>query len=70
MSAITTPVAPTQKVQATVGLALLIFLALTYLVAFDQGGLGSMISDRLLASGGVLHELFHDARHVLGVPCH
>ncbi|MEV8377691.1 CbtB-domain containing protein [Kribbella sp. NPDC056861] len=42
----------------TVGLALL----LAYLVAFDQGAISQ--------SGMYLHELMHDGRHLLGVPCH
>jgi hypothetical protein len=42
----------------TVGLMLVI----AYLVAFDQGGLSQ--------SGMYLHELMHDGRHLLGVPCH
>ena len=47
-----------------------IVAALIYAVAFDQGILGSLITEQMLESGGVLHELFHDARHLLGVPCH
>ncbi|MEH1163908.1 CbtB domain-containing protein [Micromonospora sp. CPCC 205539] len=35
---------------------------LTYLVAFDQGAVSQ--------SGTYLHELMHDGRHLLGVPCH
>ncbi|MEV4497149.1 CbtB domain-containing protein [Micromonospora arborensis] len=35
---------------------------LTYLVAFDQGAVSR--------SGLYLHELMHDGRHLLGVPCH
>ncbi|MGH6960690.1 MAG: CbtB domain-containing protein [Dongiaceae bacterium] len=42
----------------TVGL----LLVLAYLVAFDQGGISQ--------SGMYLHELMHDGRHLLGVPCH
>ncbi|GAA1657544.1 CbtB domain-containing protein [Actinoplanes couchii] len=42
--------------------AVLIMLLLAYLVAFDQGGLSQ--------SGMYLHELMHDGRHLLGVPCH
>jgi len=41
----------------TVGLMLL-----AYLVAFDQGAVSR--------SGMFLHELMHDGRHLLGVPCH
>lgn len=37
-------------------------LLLTYLVTFDQGAVSQ--------SGTLLHELMHDGRHLLGVPCH
>ena len=37
-------------------------LLLAYLVAFDQGAVSR--------SGMLLHELMHDGRHLLGVPCH
>ena len=33
-----------------------------YLVQFDQG----VVSQ----TGSLLHELMHDGRHLLGVPCH
>ncbi|MEU1603171.1 CbtB-domain containing protein [Micromonospora matsumotoense] len=39
-----------------------VLLLLTYLVAFDQGAVSR--------SGMYLHELMHDGRHLLGVPCH
>jgi hypothetical protein len=37
-------------------------LLLAYLVVFDQGAVSQ--------SGTYLHELMHDGRHLLGVPCH
>jgi hypothetical protein len=37
-------------------------LMLAYLVTFDQGAISQ--------SGTYLHELMHDGRHLLGVPCH
>jgi hypothetical protein len=37
-------------------------LLLAYLVGFDQGAVSR--------SGMYLHELMHDGRHLLGVPCH
>jgi hypothetical protein len=37
-------------------------LLLAYLVAFDQGAVSR--------NGMYLHELMHDGRHLLGVPCH
>jgi hypothetical protein len=39
-----------------------VLLVLAYLVAFDQGAVSR--------SGMYLHELTHDGRHLLGVPCH
>jgi hypothetical protein len=39
-----------------------VLLLLSYLVAFDQGAVSQ--------SGTFLHELMHDGRHLLGVPCH
>ncbi len=39
-----------------------VMLLLTYLVTFDQGAVSQ--------SGMFLHELMHDGRHLLGVPCH
>jgi hypothetical protein len=53
--------------------ALVVLLAawlLVTLVAFDQGALAGLATNALSDSGGVLHEFFHDARHLLGVPCH
>jgi len=53
--------------------ALLVLLAawlLFTMVAFDQGQLAGLATHALSDSGGVLHEFFHDARHLLGVPCH
>ncbi len=43
-------------------LATALLLTLAYLVAFDQGAVSR--------SGMYLHELMHDGRHLLGVPCH
>lgn len=40
---------------------LLALLAL-YLVGFDQGAISR--------SGMYMHELMHDGRHLLGLPCH
>ena len=41
-------------------------LALLYAVTLDV----SFVSGRLADSALYLHELFHDGRHLLGVPCH
>jgi hypothetical protein len=47
--------------QAWMVAALALFVA--YLVTIENGAL-------LSASAHTLHELFHDGRHLLGVPCH
>ena len=47
-------------------LALALALGLLYAVTFDTG----VISSRVASSGMYLHELFHDGRHLFGVPCH
>jgi hypothetical protein len=60
-------------VRALVAPALVVLTAawlLVTAVAFDQGALLAPVTDALREEGGVLHELFHDARHLLGVPCH
>lgn len=40
----------------------LLFVLTIYLVGYDQG----VVSQ----TGSFLHELMHDGRHLLGVPCH
>jgi hypothetical protein len=39
---------------------------LFWLVAME----GGMVSQAMGQTGSFLHELFHDGRHLLGVPCH
>jgi hypothetical protein len=46
----------------TVLATVVVLTLLAYLVAFDQGAVSR--------SGMYLHELMHDGRHLLGVPCH
>jgi hypothetical protein len=50
--------------------ALALALILLYAVGFDQGTLASPVTSALSDKGGVLHEFFHDGRHLLGIPCH
>lgn len=40
----------------------MVLLLTIYLVQYDQGVLSQ--------TGSLLHELMHDGRHLLGVPCH
>jgi hypothetical protein len=41
----------------------MILLTLFYVVGIDQGATS-------VFSGNMLHEFFHDGRHLLGFPCH
>jgi hypothetical protein len=50
------------RLLATAFAVVAFLLLLTYLVAFDQGAVSQ--------SGMWLHEIMHDGRHLLGVPCH
>ncbi len=68
----TTPAAPAPSgARSLVVNALLPALVATlalFAVAFDQGQITGVVAagvDSLL-----VHELFHDARHMLGFPCH
>lgn len=40
--------------------------AVIWMVGFDNGQLSGVLD----GSGSFLHELFHDSRHLFGVPCH
>lgn len=46
--------------------ALMAAVGLLWLVTFEAGSLSQAVS----GSNLFLHELFHDGRHLLGVPCH
>ena len=50
------------------GLLVLLAVSLLFAVAFDQGGIAAAL--KLAAGDSVVHEVFHDARHMLGFPCH
>ncbi|OZD72370.1 hypothetical protein CH272_13975 [Rhodococcus sp. 05-340-1] len=53
-----------QKIAASTVMIATILLAFVvlYLVGFDQGAISR--------SGMYMHELMHDGRHLLGLPCH
>ncbi len=56
------PVAPV-RVPFLAWMAVMVGLAAVYLMLQENGAL-------LATSWETLHELFHDGRHALGVPCH
>lgn len=43
---------------------------LLYLVLFDQGQVSNVVLGSLLGHQNVLHEFFHDGRHLANAPCH
>ena len=47
-----------------------IFAAGIFLVGFDQGHAFSPVQGAEAFDNPFLHELFHDARHAAGLPCH
>lgn len=47
-------------------LAAALAVALFWTVMMEAGAVTAALGQ----SGPVLHELFHDARHLVGVPCH
>jgi hypothetical protein len=51
-------------------LVLVLAIGLLWIVTFENGQLLDLIGAKAAASGNFFHELFHDGRHLLGVPCH
>ncbi len=45
-------------------------LAIVYLVMFDQGQAQELLLGSNLVQHNLLHEFFHDGRHLGSVPCH
>ena len=70
MSTITTAAGPVSVRLPLPALAMTVLGAasLLFAVAFDQG----QVAQALQAAAGdsTVHEFFHDARHMLGFPCH
>lgn len=59
---------PALTAQLALALTALTAFALLFVVLMDQGGALAAVGSTLDAA--TTHELFHDARHLLGVPCH
>lgn len=53
---------------AALSAAVLLAFGILFLVAFDQGQLAALV--RAAAGDSMVHEVFHDARHMLAFPCH
>ena len=56
------------RLPVAAGLTVLGAAALLFAVAFDQGQLAQLV--QAAAGDSTVHEVFHDARHMLGFPCH
>ena len=54
------------RVRPWAWLAAAVALALLWTVLLDAGPVSAAMNQ----SGMFLHELFHDGRHLIGVPCH
>ena len=64
MAIVHSPSSVNESAALAVVLAAVVLLAFVtlYLVGFDQGALSR--------SGMLMHEVMHDGRHLLGLPCH
>jgi hypothetical protein len=63
MSGLTTPsTVPLPRLRPWLLLAVPVLLLIAYLALMDNGAVSQ--------AGAYLHELMHDGRHLLGVPCH
>ncbi|MFD4182539.1 MULTISPECIES: CbtB domain-containing protein [Rhodococcus] len=64
MALVHTPSTATDSVGIAMIIAGVVLLAMLtlYLVGFDQGAVSR--------TGMYMHELMHDGRHLLGLPCH
>jgi hypothetical protein len=54
------------RVWLAVGLLALLLIG----VGYEQGLLVQLVLGGAGDTGNLLHELFHDGRHLLGFPCH
>jgi hypothetical protein len=57
------PLVPLRELLPWLAFAGLLLLLQLWLVGADQGATS-------LVPGGYMHEYLHDARHLLGLPCH
>ncbi|WP_113701305.1 CbtB domain-containing protein [Nonomuraea lactucae] len=63
MSGLSTPsTLPLPRLRPWLMLGVPVLLFIAYLVLMDNGAVSQ--------AGTYLHELMHDGRHLLGVPCH
>ncbi|TAL13108.1 MAG: CbtB-domain containing protein [Frankiales bacterium] len=67
-SSTTTTALPAAGAYAGLAAAVLLAFGLLFAVAFDQGQLAQLA--QAAAGDSTVHEVFHDARHMLGFPCH
>jgi Probable cobalt transporter subunit (CbtB) len=66
MSANTQLVAPAPQASQRMLVGIVLAFAVVFAAFFDQGQLSSLFGWNSMS----LHEFFHDARHLLGFPCH
>ena len=67
MAAITTvPEGASAPISRAGFLLFALAVGVLWLVTFEGGA----VSDAIGQAGSFFHELFHDGRHLIGVPCH
>jgi hypothetical protein len=56
--------------RAVPGMMIAAGLALLFLLAFDQGQVFSAVLGETAYEKNLIHEFFHDGRHLFGFACH
>ncbi len=65
MAVVTVPGSVSEPVPRWGFLLLALAVGVLWLVTFEDG-----VVSETIGRAGTLHELFHDGRHLVGVPCH
>jgi hypothetical protein len=66
MAAVAVPQGVSTPIPRSGFVLLAVAVAVLWLVTFE----GGPVSEAIGQAGTFLHELFHDGRHLIGVPCH
>lgn len=65
MAAVAIPKSVSTSIPRWGFLLLVLAVGVLWLVTFEGGAVSEAIG-----RAGILHEVFHDGRHLIGVPCH
>lgn len=69
-AAIALPQFTLRDVPVRMWLAVGLLTLIVFAIGYDQGSLLRLFAGEVAEKNNYLHEFFHDARHLLGFPCH